>query len=87
MRTDTSCFSGGLVEIRHTCFRPIVMTRRIRNVLMFVAAVLGTGLLVIGIVSVMDGDESGWRAIIGGVLAFALVLAVGMRGRSATRDS
>jgi hypothetical protein len=54
---------------------------------MFVAAVLGTGLLVIGIVSVMDGDESGWRAIIGGVLAFALVLAVGMRGRSATRDS
>ena len=58
------------------------MTRRIRNLLLFVAAVLGTGLLVIGIVSVIDGDESGWRAIIGAVFAFALVLTVGMRGRS-----
>lgn len=58
------------------------MTRRIRNVLMFVAAVLGTGLLVIGVVSVTDGDQSGWRAIIGAVFAFTLALSVGFRSRN-----
>jgi hypothetical protein len=55
------------------------MNRRIRNVSMFVTAVLGTGLLVIGSVALLDGDASGWRAIIGAAFAFALTLLVGLR--------
>ncbi|HSJ32742.1 MAG TPA: hypothetical protein VK933_14970 [Longimicrobiales bacterium] len=59
------------------------MARRIRNVVMFVAAVLAVGLLMIGVIALMDGDASGWRAVIGSILAFTLALSVGLRARSA----
>lgn len=50
---------------------------------MFVAAILGIGLLMIGVIALMDDDASGWRAVIGSIAAFALALSVGLRARSA----
>jgi uncharacterized membrane protein YozB (DUF420 family) len=61
------------------------MNRRIRNVLLFVASVLGTALLVIGTVAIRDGDESGTRAIIGAAFAFALVVIIILRSRAPER--
>ena len=61
------------------------MTRRIRNLILFVAAAIGTALLLIGIVALIDGDESGWRAIIGSAFAFALTLVVGLRAQRQRR--
>lgn len=61
------------------------MLRRIRNVVIFAAAVIAVGLLVIGIVALTDGDSSGWRAVIGSALAFALSVSVGLRSRNANQ--
>jgi hypothetical protein len=55
------------------------MTQRIRNLLIFVGAVVGTGLLFIGVIALLDGDASGWRAVIGAVFAFALTITAGLR--------
>ena len=61
------------------------MNRRLRNIVLFVASVLGTALLFIGILGVSSGDESSVRAIIGGVFAFALAAVVALRSRNAQR--
>lgn len=55
------------------------MNRRIRNLLLFVAAATGTGLLLIGVIALLDGDGSGVRAVIGALFAFALVLVIRLR--------
>lgn len=61
------------------------MSRRIRNVVLFVGALFGTALLAIGATALMSGDQSGVRAIIGAVLAFALtgIIAARTRGQRA----
>lgn len=61
------------------------MPKRIRNVVIFAAAVLGIGLLIIGITALIDGDSSGWRAVIGSTVAIALAVSVGLRSRNAAR--
>jgi hypothetical protein len=63
------------------------MNRRIRNAILFLATVMGTALLFIGVVSVTDGDGSGWRAIIGAAFAFALAAVTFIRARAANRAS
>lgn len=62
------------------------MSRRFGNVVIFAAALLATGLLVIGIVALTDGDSSGWRAVIGSLLAFALAGSVALRSASKRRQ-
>jgi hypothetical protein len=62
------------------------MNRQVRNVLLFIAATLGTALLSIGVIAVMAGDPSGWRGVIGGVFAFAFALAIGVRSARSRRS-
>jgi hypothetical protein len=61
------------------------MTRRFRNVLLFVGTVLGTGLLILGIIALNEGDPAAWRYIVGAVFAFTLALAPGQRLRNVIR--
>lgn len=50
------------------------MKRRIRNVVLFIGALFGTALLVIGLIAVTSNDPSGWRGVIGGTIVLALTL-------------
>jgi hypothetical protein len=52
------------------------MKRRVRNAFLFVGAMFGTVLLVIGVIAVVSNDESGWRGVIGGVLVLALTITL-----------
>ncbi len=52
---------------------------------MFVGAVVGTGLLFIGVVALLDRDASGWRAIIGAVFAFTLTIVAALRRTNSRR--
>lgn len=63
------------------------MNRRFRNIILFLASIFGTFLLVVGVTSLANGDSSGWRAVIGAVFAFALVVVTLFRAHATARHN
>jgi hypothetical protein len=58
-----------------------------KNALLFLGSVVGTVLLIAGIVALGDGDPSGWWYICAAVLAYGLAMSPGRRIREALKRS
>lgn len=57
------------------------MNRRVRNTMLFAGALVGTLLLIAGLIELGDGQRSGWLYLLGAGAAFVLAAAPGRRLR------
>ena len=54
-----------------------------KNVLLFVGVLVGTMLLIAGLVAIDRGDRAGWYYVAGAVCAYALAVGPGRRLKDA----
>jgi hypothetical protein len=55
------------------------MSNRVRNTTFFICSVVGTVLLVLGLVAVARGGDDAWLYFIGAAFSFVCLLAPGVR--------
>ena len=61
------------------------MNRRVRNVVLFVGALLGAALLMLGIRGIAANEPNAWLYVLGAIFAFALAWLPGRRLRDINR--
>jgi hypothetical protein len=57
------------------------MHRRVRNVLLFVGFLVGTGLLLGGVMALREDNRAGWLYLVGACAAFIFAFVPGRRLR------